>query len=106
MRERLLVNGVAPGDPSQALAVNDRGLSYGDGLFETALVLDGEVRFVDAHLSRLLGDCRRLGIAPPDRDQLLAEIGTVAQGEARGVLKITVTRGSGGRGYRRGASRS
>jgi 4-amino-4-deoxychorismate lyase len=92
---------VAPGDPAQALAVNDRGLSYGDGLFETALVVDGAVRFLDAHLFRLLADCRRLGIAPPDREQLIAEVDAVAHAATgRSVLKIIVTRGVGGRGYR------
>lgn len=103
MLDNVLINGVAPADPAHALSANDRGMSYGDGLFETALVQEGQVRFLDAHLSRLLTDCRRLGIAPPDRDQLLAEIRSVADGAARAVLKITITRGIGGRGYRPGA---
>lgn len=104
MGDKLLINGVAPGDPAHALAVSDRGLSYGDGLFETALVQDSEVRFLDAHLTRLWADCRRLGIAPPDREQLLGEIHSVTHGETRGVLKVIVTRGIGGRGYRPGAA--
>jgi UPF0755 protein len=104
MSDKLLINGVAPSDPSHALAVNDRGLSYGDGLFETALVLNGEVRFLEAHLARLTTDCRRLGIAPPEKDKLSAEIRTLTQGESRAVLKIIVTRGASGRGYRPGAS--
>lgn len=102
MGDKLLINGTAPGDPSRAVAVNDRGLSYGDGLFETAFVKNGEVRFLDAHLLRLFADCVRLGITPPDREQLLGEIRSVIHGEPRGVLKITVTRGAGGRGYRPG----
>lgn len=104
MGARLLVNGVEPGDPSHAIAVNDRGLSYGDGLFETAFVQGGEVRFLDAHLTRLLTDCRRLGIAPPDRNQLLDEIRVVTRAQPSGVLKIIITRGAGGRGYRPGAA--
>jgi 4-amino-4-deoxychorismate lyase len=103
MSDKLLINGVAPSDPSHALAVNDRGLSYGDGLFETALVRNGEVRFLEAHLTRLTTDCRRLGIAPPDKDKLLAEIRAVTQGKSLAVLKIIVTRGVSGRGYRPGA---
>jgi 4-amino-4-deoxychorismate lyase len=102
MGAKLLINGVAPGDSSQALAVNDRGLSYGDGLFETAFVKDGEVRFLDAHLARLFADCARLGIAPPDRQRLLDEIRAVTASESRAVLKIVITRGVGGRGYRPG----
>ena len=44
----LLVNGVSPPDPSQAIAADDRGFQYGDGLFETTLLIDGRVRFLEA----------------------------------------------------------
>lgn len=100
MTSRLLINGAEPGDPSHALAVNDRGVCYGDGLFETALLRDGKVRFLDAHLNRLLAGCDRLGIAPPNRQTLIDEIAAVASSAQEGVLKVIVTRGPGGRGYR------
>lgn len=100
MTAKLLINGTVSGDSSQALAVNDRGLCYGDGLFETALLKDGKVRFVEAHLNRLRSGCDRLGIEAPDPRTLMEEIRTVTGAERRGVLKIIVTRGSGGRGYR------
>lgn len=96
----LLVNGVASADPSHAIAVDDRGLQYGDGLFETALLIDGRVRFLDAHLDRLFRDCERLGIAAPERQQLIDEITQVSSAANRGVLKIIVSRGVAGRGYR------
>jgi 4-amino-4-deoxychorismate lyase len=92
----LLVNGQA----SQTIPVDDRGFQYGDGLFETALVLNGQVRFLDEHLRRLIADCERLGIAAPNKETLLADIAQVTQGAERGVLKIIVSRGSSGRGYR------
>ena len=53
----MLVNGSAPADPSRAIDANDRGFQYGDGLFETALVIDSRVRFLDDHLQRLAGGC-------------------------------------------------
>jgi 4-amino-4-deoxychorismate lyase len=96
----LLVNGVAPANASQAVASDDRGLQYGDGLFETALLVDGQVRFLDAHLQRLFRGCERLGIQAPDRQTLIAEITRVSAASNRGVLKIIITRGAAGRGYR------
>jgi len=41
----------------------DRGLHYGDGLFETMLVRDSRVRFEALHRARLAEGCRRLHIA-------------------------------------------
>ena len=96
----LLVNGVEPADPSQAIAADDRGLQYGDGLFETALLIDGHVRFVDDHLDRLFRGCERLGIRAPDRQTLIDEINRVIKAANRGVLKVIVSRGASGRGYR------
>lgn len=96
----LLVNGVMTTNSSQAIAADDRGLQYGDGLFETALLVEGRVRFLDAHLERLFRGCERLGIRAPDRHTLTEEIAQVSTSANRGVLKIIVTRGAGGRGYR------
>jgi 4-amino-4-deoxychorismate lyase len=92
----MLVNG----QPSQQIRADDRGLQYGDGLFETALLTHGNVRFLDDHLQRLFNGCTRLGIAPPSEQTLRNEIAQVTAGVKRGVLKIIVTRGVGGRGYR------
>jgi 4-amino-4-deoxychorismate lyase len=95
----MLIDGGAVANPAQALASDDRGLLYGDGLFETARCHHGNVRLLDAHLRRLRNGCGRLRIAYPDESQLRREIGTVC-GESDGVLKIILTRGRGGRGYR------
>lgn len=92
----MLVNGQS----SQQIPADDRGFQYGDGLFETALLVRGRVRFLDDHLRRLSTGCARLGIAVPDEQTLRSEIAQVTAGAERGVLKIIVTRGSGGRGYR------
>jgi 4-amino-4-deoxychorismate lyase len=96
----LLVNGVTPANASQAIAADDRGLHYGDGLFETALLINGRVRFLDDHLERLFRGCERLGIRAPDRQTLIDEITQVSAAANRGVLKIIVSRGAHGRGYR------
>jgi 4-amino-4-deoxychorismate lyase len=92
---RALVNGV----PAAALAVEDRGLAYGDGLFETMALRDGALRFVDAHLARLADGCRRLAIPPPADADLRAGLAAVTAGTAFGTVKLIITRGPGPRGY-------
>jgi 4-amino-4-deoxychorismate lyase len=94
----LLVNG----ERRDTLPVSDRGLQYGDGLFETVEVKDHRPVLFDRHLTRLEAGCRRLGIPFPGVDVLAEEAGRVCrQSPTRAVLKIIVTSGSGGRGYRR-----
>ena len=88
------------GQPGEALSVRDRGLAYGDGVFETMAVISGRVRLLDAHLARLAAGLSRLAIAQPDRDQLTQEITRAAALSGVGVLKLIVSRGVGARGYR------
>ncbi len=84
-----------------AVPVDDRGLQYGDGLFETILVRGNRARFLEAHLARLTAGLSRLGIAFDGLDALRAEItAACAQAPALAVLKVIVTRGSARRrGY-------
>ena len=88
------------GHPGERIPVTDRGLSYGDGLFETLALADGGPCLWGRHLERLDAGCRRLGIAVPDPGLLQREAAQAIAGSRDGVLKIMVTRGSGGRGYR------
>ncbi len=83
-----------------ALDAGDRGLAYGDGLFETALVHDGLVVWWPAHLARLSEGAARLRIPMPDVAWLTTQLAEfVAQAPERAVLKLVLTRGVGGRGY-------
>jgi len=86
---------------ADALPADDRGLHYGDGLFETMLVRAGRVRFLEAHLARLALGCSRLGIHFTALPELRAEIGAAAAlAPPLAVLKLIVTRGSAvQRGY-------
>jgi 4-amino-4-deoxychorismate lyase len=90
-----LINGQA----DERLDARDRGLHYGDGIFETIAIIDGRPRFPGWHFERLAQGATCLGIPLPDFDQLRAEI-TVACPEPRGVAKVILTRGVGPRGYR------
>ena len=86
---------------AKRLPADDRGLHYGDGLFESIGVRAGVARFLEAHLARLASGCARLGIRFSSMAELRAEIAAaLALAPPRAMLKIIVTRGSAvRRGY-------
>lgn len=94
----MLVNGQS----AHALPIDDRGLAYGDGVFETVRCVDGKPILWDEHLARLERGCDRLGIRirhllddlTHDRDELLASASDDV------ILKLIITRGHGGAGYK------
>ncbi|TDR39375.1 aminodeoxychorismate lyase apoprotein [Tahibacter aquaticus] len=92
---RIRVNGEA----CAQLPAQDRGLLYGDGLFETVLFRQGNAPLWPRHAERLLQGLARLRIAAPDMDALLAEAGGLCSDLDRAVVRISITRGSGERGY-------
>jgi len=81
--------------------VTDRGLLLGDGLFETMAVRNGEVCDLHGHLERLKSGLGvlRFGEAV-DTDELGPAIKQYicSQKATCGVLRLTVTRGTGPRG--------
>ena len=92
---RILVNG----QPAEAISVFDRGLQFGDGLFETIACIAGDMPFMKQHMRRLATGCQRLAIPCPDKDLLVSEARRVAAGQSRAIIKIIVTRGTSQRGY-------
>ncbi|MCF7971999.1 MAG: aminodeoxychorismate lyase [Methylococcaceae bacterium] len=92
----ILING----EQRDTLEITDRGLHYGDGLFETIEIIQGQPVFLTQHLARLKTGCQVLHIPYPKEALLLDEIHQVSQFVIHGVLKLMLTRGSGGRGYR------
>jgi 4-amino-4-deoxychorismate lyase len=86
------------GQPADALSLKDRGLAYGDGLFETIAVRNGQALLLDRHLARLAEGCLRLKIAA-DPDLIHREVLAYAAAMGEGVLKLILTRGDGLRGY-------
>lgn len=79
----------------------DRGFTLGDGLFETIRVAGGTARHLDRHLTRLADSAALLGLPLPHGAAALtaaAEALIAAEGRAEGVLRITLTRGTGARG--------
>jgi len=91
------------GKLENSLPVTDRGLHYGDGLFETILFLNGKPVLLDLHLDRLTRDCRRLQINL-DENKLRQELEILNSAvntlsNPAGVVKIIITREFTGRGY-------
>jgi len=86
------------GQPADTLSLKDRGLAYGDGLFETIAVKAGQPLLLERHLARLAEGCLRLAITADHlliRSELLAYAATLGEG----VLKLILTRGDSLRGY-------
>lgn len=92
----ILING----EQKKTLDITDRGLHYGDGLFETIEVTHQKPVFLAQHLTRLKAGCQILKIPYPAEKILLDEISEVCQSAEQAIIKIILTRGSGGRGYR------
>ena len=75
---------------------NDRGLMYGDGLFETILIKNRKPIFIEAHLKRMQMGLRRLNIqfkVPSSRLIEFAQDDIMDSGERDAVLRISITRG-------------
>lgn len=92
-----LIGGIATADGISAL---DRGLHFGDGVFETIACVHGRPRFLSLHLERLARGCRTLGFPPPAAQLLREEIESLAGAQERSLIKVIVTRGEATvRGY-------
>lgn len=90
-----LINGLE----QDTLPASDRATQFGDGCFTTARIADGDVCLLDAHLRRLQTACEALLLPFTQWDTLRQEMCHLASGKQSGVLKVIISRGSGGRGY-------
>jgi branched-subunit amino acid aminotransferase/4-amino-4-deoxychorismate lyase len=90
-------SGVAPDVPG-----DDRGLTLGDGLFETLLAVDAMLIDFEAHLARLCGGASALGLPAPDPAAVRSLCQQAVSGRmGRLAVRLTYTAGSGGRGLDR-----
>lgn len=81
----------------------DRGLQFGDGVFETMLLHNGKVVSISRHMQRLQLSIQRLAL-PEIADfetKLHCAITALQQaaGLQNGIVKLIYTRGAAGRGY-------
>ncbi|HXF07167.1 MAG: aminodeoxychorismate lyase [Pseudomonadota bacterium] len=90
------------GQSASCVPLDDRGLQYGEGLFETVLVDAGEPLAWNLHMARLAQGCRALGLPDPPLAALhqdALQLCGALDGPA--VLKLTLTVQGAGRGYAR-----
>jgi 4-amino-4-deoxychorismate lyase len=85
---------------NQQVDLQDRGFHYGDGLFETILLDHGEIKYWNEHYSRLHSSAKKLYISCPDKDWFEEKLHAYIELNLRLVIKIILTRGSGGRGLK------
>jgi len=96
--ELVLINGRTVPAGEARVPVDDRGLLYGDGLFETLRVRGGRPFRLDRHVARLFASCGELAIDPavsPDMLAVSAAQLVEANAVSSGVLRIQITRGRG-----------
>lgn len=94
----VLINGIA----AEYTSVDDRGLHYGDGLFETIACTGARPLFIEQHLNRMESGARVLDIPFPDRQLIQDDIDCLLMDSinTHSVIKLILTRGRGERGYR------
>ncbi len=88
---RLVEGGTLPFD------MGDRGLLLGDGVFDTALAVQGRIAFESAHIDRLVAAASALGF-PAEPERIRAAMRELADTLPLAAIRTTLTRGSGPRG--------
>lgn len=83
------------------VSASDRGLAYGDGLFETMRAINGQIPLWQRHKDRLIWGCGQLGIAV-DQKKLETEVqkALLAFPDTQAVVKLICTRGGSAEGYK------
>ncbi|HEY4213560.1 MAG TPA: aminodeoxychorismate lyase [Steroidobacteraceae bacterium] len=98
--EIVLINGVAWSAGAVGISPYDRGLQFGDGLFETIACRDHRPRLLDFHLERLAHGCARLLFATTDLSVVSDEVQMLARSAQNSLIKVMLTRGvATARGY-------
>lgn len=102
---RVWVNGDLVDPAARAVSAVDHGITVGDGVFETAKVVDGSVFALTRHADRLDRSLAGLGLPPADRSVVEQGIAAVLKEPVEfGRLRWTVTAGLGPLGSDRGDS--
>ena len=96
------IDGAVVAPEAAAISVLDRGLLYGDGVFEVLRTWLGVAVDLDAHLDRMAASAAALELRLPSRDALAAQVAATlaAAGEGDHRVRLLVTRGPGPLGAR------
>jgi branched-chain amino acid aminotransferase len=99
---QVYLNGKFVPDDEACISVHDRGFLYGDGLFETIRVYDGEPFLWSDHMHRLAHGCEVIRIhLPLTPSEMLCVVAEQLRrnGLRDALIRITISRGAGLRGY-------
>lgn len=98
MMQHVTINGIN----CEHLSVMDRGLHYGDGLFETIACVAGKLQFWGEHLQRMLDGAERLNMQVETIANFEQDVSAMLKQYSieNGVIKLMLTRGQSERGYR------
>jgi aminodeoxychorismate lyase len=102
----IFLNGRFVPEADAVIPINDRGFLYGDGLFETVRVVNRRPFRLAQHLERMTRGADFLKIKPPfpprEMQRFVEQL--IDQNEMpEAILRVTLTRGPGARGYLPGA---
>ena len=95
-------NGKIHPEGTPVIGVDNRGLRYGDGLFETIKMINGKLLFEDDHFARLWKGLKALEFDVPKNltvDFLQKEMTALAQKNGRANaarIRLNIVRGDGG----------
>lgn len=87
------------GELNGQVASDDRALLFGDSCFTTVAIQNGRPELWSRHRERLLTTTQQLRFPALDMPQLEQEVELACHDVERAVLRVTLSRGSGGRGY-------
>ena len=95
----IVINGIC----TEYVPAMDRGLHYGDGVFETIVCQDNRLQFWQQHMTRMRAGATILRLDFPGEETWLNDVRSLLEaGDAKRslVIKLMLTRGVGERGYR------
>lgn len=102
MNKYFIYNGQLLSENTPVIGSQNRGFRYGDGLFETLRVINGQVLFSHLHMERLFKGMHtlRFDISPHCTPEFLlnkiTELTSKNKTENRSRIRLTVFRGNGG----------
>ena len=99
MGEYIYYNGAISGADEKVAGARNRGLKYGDGVFETMLVKEGQVRLGQYHYQRMLDGLRTLKFPEPSfltsLPDIIIDLCEKNRMAALARVRLTVFRGNG-----------
>ncbi|MBQ0731222.1 MAG: aminodeoxychorismate lyase [Oleispira antarctica] len=97
----LIHQNTGTGNAHKCISINDRALQYGDGVFETLRIVNGDIPMWGYHQQRLKNAQNILGLPLNDFFSQWNEfIATNLSRVESGCAKLIISRGEGPRGYK------